>query len=66
MVSMRPNYFIFMGYLKTGAGRGVQANLLNPLWIRHWIIAKADANVIITCLLHQHAFALCALQKYLT
>ena len=25
LVSLRPNYFIFMGYLKTGAGRGVQA-----------------------------------------
>ena len=35
LVSLRPNYFIFIGYLKTGARRGVQANPLNRLWIRH-------------------------------
>ena len=32
---VRPNYFIFMGYLKTGGGEGVRAKLLNTLWIRH-------------------------------
>ena len=31
MVSLRPNYFISIGYLKTGAGRGVRLNPLNPL-----------------------------------
>ena len=31
LVSQTPNYFIFIGYLKTGAGRG----FLNPLWIHH-------------------------------
>ena len=36
LVSLRPNYFIFMGYLKTGDGEGVLANHLNPLWIFHW------------------------------
>ena len=35
LVSLRPNYFIFIGYLKTGGREGVRANLLNPLWIRH-------------------------------
>ena len=30
------DYFIFMGYLKTGGGGGVRANPLNPFWIRHW------------------------------
>ena len=29
LVSLRPNYFIFIKYLKTGAGREVQANPLN-------------------------------------
>ena len=29
-VSLRPNYLIFIGYFKTGAGRGVQANPLSP------------------------------------
>ena len=28
---MRPNYFIFMGYLKTGGSEGVQVNHPNPL-----------------------------------
>ena len=31
--SLRQNYFIFIGYLKTGEGG--QANPLNPLWISH-------------------------------
>ena len=33
---LRPNYFIFIGCLKTGAGEGVQVNPLNPLWTCHW------------------------------
>ena len=37
LVSRRQNYFIFIGYLKTGVGEaGVQANPLNPILIRHW------------------------------
>ena len=32
--STRPNYFIFIGYLKSGKGEGVRANTLNPLCIR--------------------------------
>ena len=39
-VSLRPNYFIFLGYLKTwGAGRGGggwSEPFERPLWIRHW------------------------------
>ena len=35
LVSPRPNYFIFIGFMKTGRGKGVRANPLNPLWIRH-------------------------------
>ena len=27
---MRPNYFIFIGYVKTGMWRDIQANPLNP------------------------------------
>ena len=40
LVSLRPNYFIFIGYLKTGGWEGgVQVNPLNPtldspLWNR--------------------------------
>ena len=30
LVSLRPNNFIFIGYLKTGVERGVRANPLNP------------------------------------
>ena len=37
LVSLRPNHFIFIGYLKMGGGwEGVQANILNPLWNCHW------------------------------
>ena len=32
LVSVRPNYFIFIGYLKTRDREGVRAN---SLWIRH-------------------------------
>ena len=35
LVSLRPNYFNFIGYLKSG-GEGGSTNLQNPLWIRHW------------------------------
>ena len=37
LVSPRPNYFIFIGYLKTGteSGGGGQANPMSPLWICH-------------------------------
>ena len=37
LVSLRPIFFIFMGYLKTGACRRVQEN---PLWIHHWFADK--------------------------
>ena len=30
LVSLRPNYLIFIGYLKTWGGEGVRANPLNP------------------------------------
>ena len=40
LVSLRPNYFIFIGYFKTGVGREVQVNPLNPLWICHCILFK--------------------------
>ena len=35
-MALRPNHFIFIGYLKNGGGKGVRANPPNPLWIRHW------------------------------
>ena len=35
LVSLRPNNFIFIGYLKMGRGEGVWGIPLNPLWIRH-------------------------------
>ena len=38
LVTVRPNYFIFVGYFKTGGREGVQANPLNPLWISHWVM----------------------------
>ena len=34
LVSLKPNYFIFIEYLKTGDGEEVWANPLNPLLIR--------------------------------
>ena len=37
LVSLRPNYFLFIGYLKMWGGEGVRANHLNPLWICHCI-----------------------------
>ena len=47
-IPLRPNYFIFIGYTRTGgggggggAGRGVRADPLNPLWIR---IRKPDSS----------------------
>ena len=43
LVSLRPNYFIFIGYLNTGGGEGGSSKPLNPLWIRHctltWTLA---------------------------
>ena len=33
MATLRPNYLIFKGFLKTGVVSGVQVNPLNPLWI---------------------------------
>ena len=39
LVSMKPNYFIFIRYSKMLAGKGVQANPLTPLWIRHWALS---------------------------
>ena len=35
-VSLRPNYFIFMEYLKTGGGSGGSSESPEPLLIRHW------------------------------
>ena len=41
------NYFIFIGYLKTWDGKGVQAN---PLWIRHWSsVLVSDINGLTVC-----------------
>ena len=34
LVSLRSNYFIFIGYLKTGGGGGGRGN---PLWFRHCV-----------------------------
>ena len=31
LVSLRPNYFIFIGYFKTGGREGVRVSPLNPL-----------------------------------
>ena len=36
LVSVRPNYFIYIEYLKNGGGGGVARSPLNPLWILHW------------------------------
>ena len=49
MVSLRLNYFIFVGYLKTGDREGVRAIPLNPLWIRLQN-TKADKSVYDNCL----------------
>ena len=40
LVTLRPNYFIFIGYFKSVGREGVQAIPLNPLWFRHWIITQ--------------------------
>ena len=42
VVSLRPNYIIFIGYLKQGVREGVQANPLNPILIRHWLLCTCD------------------------
>ena len=43
LVSLRPNYSIFIGYLKTGGGGG--GGQANPLWICHWrYILHADVS----------------------
>ena len=34
-MKMRPNYFIFIGYLKTEAGRG-SSEPPYPFWVHHW------------------------------
>ena len=54
LVSLRPNYIIFIGYLKPGRGRGregVRVNPLNPLTIREisrkpWF---SDLNLVQNC-----------------
>ena len=51
LVSLRPNYFIFIGYLKTGGGgggEGVQAITLNPLWVCHWGLKQQPIQNLIT------------------
>ena len=38
LASLRPNYFIFIGYLKTEVGWLCEP--LNPLWIRHSLMSS--------------------------
>ena len=45
----RPNYFIFIGYLKTG---GAQVNPLSPVWIRHWRVKLENTIQKPTAVLH--------------
>ena len=40
LVSLRPNYFIFVGHLKTDA----TSNHLNPLWTNHWCMPYWDVR----------------------
>ena len=56
LVSLRPNYFIFIGYLKTGGGawRGFKWTSLNPLWIRH-----RSPTLIVFGLLPKFMYASC-------
>ena len=42
-VLLRPNYFMFIGYLKTGCGEGVQANLLDLPLVWHLV----DRNLVL-------------------
>ena len=35
---LRPNYFIFIRYLKTQGGKGDLSIQPEPLWTRHWYI----------------------------
>ena len=58
--SLRPNYFIFMGYLKTGVGgeSRVQANA-NLLWTRHWnrpVFSAAARSKALILLSFMHCF----------
>ena len=48
LASLTPNYFIFIGYLKTGGGGGVQAN---PLWIRNCIVwsMSSSPSILYVC-----------------
>ena len=45
LVSLRPNNFIFIGYLKTGFVEG--GSLVNPLWICHWDPTKPTAVALL-------------------
>ena len=36
LVSLRPNYFIFIGYFLKNGGRGGVRTPWNPIWTRHW------------------------------
>ena len=42
-LSLRPNYFIFMGYFKTGGGEESSIDPLSPLWIRHWTHGSTES-----------------------
>ena len=42
LVSLGPNYFIFIGYLKMGAGRGIRANNCNKFQF-----SRANKKVVI-------------------
>ena len=44
LVPSSPTYFIFKGYLKTGAMEGVRANPMKPNWIRHCLYMHANAQ----------------------
>ena len=46
LVSLRSNYFIFIGYLKMGGGGGGGGLEGGPLWIHHWTMALKIANIL--------------------
>ena len=59
MISLRPNYFVFIGYFKSGGREGVRANPLNPVWIRHSVARRIDVVLWFCVCLVLHIIVRC-------
>ena len=63
LASLRPNYYLFIGYLKLGTRKGVWANPLNLLWICQWvrcrILTTKESRVMIWPINYIFSFSWC-------